>query len=82
MNFRKMLRRQVYPTWISTTRLRGCKAYVKQTPNREYYFFEIVCYKDIQYTSLQDLDPDKIRFISFEDACYAAEQWIRDNVSD
>lgn len=80
MPYKKMLKRKVYPTWIRTKKLNGCKVYIKQTPNEEFYFFEVVCDQIKHYSSLQSHDESKIRFIDFDTAVIEAEAWIKENI--
>jgi hypothetical protein len=77
MKFKRIIKRKVYPTWVSTKRLNGCLAYVFQVPREKpYYHFQIVCENDVKYASLVD----DIKFEKFEDVCEQAEKWIITNI--
>jgi len=75
MKFRRMLKRKFYPTWVSTTKLKGCKAQVFYMPSKNYYHFQIED-GDIYYMSITE----GVIFDSFEECCMAAEQWIKDKI--
>jgi len=78
MKFKRMLKRKVYPTWVSTQRYKGCKAYVFYFPDLNYYHYQIDCDKDVYYISLTEV----VKFNDFEDCCNAAEKWIKINVNN
>ena len=75
MKFKRILKRKVYPTWVSITRWsKGYKAYIYYIPDIYYYHFQIDYNGDIIYVSLND----NVKFNSFEECCLAAEKWIKD----
>ena len=74
MKFKRILKRKVYPTWVSITRWsKGYKAYIYYIPDIYYYHFQIDYNGDIIYVSLSD----NVKFNSFEECCLAAEKWIK-----
>jgi len=74
MKFKRILKRKVYPTWVSITRWsKGYKAYIYYIPDIYYYHFQIDHDNNIIYASLND----NIKFNSFEECCLAAEKWIK-----
>lgn len=74
MKFKRILKRKVYPTWVSIARwAKGCKAYIYYMPDTYYYHFQIDRDNDIIYISLNE----DIKFNSFEGCCLAAEKWIK-----
>jgi len=75
MKFKRILKRKVYPTWVSTTRVKGCKAYILYIPSMDFYHFQIECDGDVVYISLTE----NVKFNSFEKCCLAAEEWIKNN---
>jgi len=76
MKYRRMLKRKVYPTWVGTTRLKGCKICIFYLPDLRYYHYQIDCKDDVYYISLTY----GIKFYNFEECCQAAENWIKNNV--
>jgi hypothetical protein len=76
MTYKRMLKYKVYPTWVSTRRLKGCKVYIHLVlKGISFYHYQIVCDNDIKYASLVD----NIKFDTFEECCAEAEKWIRIN---
>lgn len=75
LRFKRMLKRKVYPTWVSQ-RVGNCKVYIFEVPTENSYFhFQVVCYDDIQYASLAHNE----KFNCFNDACQRAAQWLYNN---
>jgi len=73
MKFKKILKRKVYPTWTSTTRIKGYKVYIFYMPDMGYYHFQIDFDSNIIYISLNN----NVKFDNFEECCISAEKWIK-----
>ena len=78
MRYKKMLKRKVYPTWISITKIKDCKVQILYIPSGDYYHFQIDYNSDVIYISLAE----NIKFDSFDECRDAAEDWIRNNVQN
>ena len=76
MKFKRILKRKVYPTWVSTARVKGCKAYIFYIPSMDLYHFQIECDQDVVYISLVE----DVKFNEFEICCTTAEEWIKNKV--
>lgn len=76
MKFKRILKRKVYPTWVSTTRTKGFKVYIFHMSSMNFYHFQIECDGDIVYISLTE----GVKFSSFEECCLAAEEWIKNYI--
>ena len=76
MNFKQILKRKLYPTWVSTTKYHGCNVYILQMPNVWYFHFQVICDDDqVYYCSLDE----GIKFNDFQECCKASEEWIDKN---
>ena len=79
MKFKKILKRKVYPTWVSTSRnIKGYKVYIFYISDLGYYHYQIDCDKDVYYISLTE----GVKFNDFDECCLAAENWIKNNVTN
>jgi hypothetical protein len=72
MKFKQILKRKVYPTWVSTRRIKGCKVFIYYMPREDFYHFQIDKESDIIFISLAE----GIKFKTFDECCSAAEKWI------
>lgn len=72
MEYKKVLKRKLYPTWISSTKIRGYKIHIFQMPIMEYYHYQIVFDNYIFYCSLDN----GLKFDGFKECCESAEQYI------
>ena len=76
MKFKKILKRKVYPTWVSTSRnIKGYKIYIFYISDLGCYHYQIEHDNDIIYISLTN----NIKFNSFDKCCLDAETWIKNN---
>jgi len=75
MKFKRILKRKVYPTWTSITRVKGYKAYIYYIPDCCYYHFQIDHDNNIVYMSLTE----DIKFNNYDDCCLAVDKWIKSN---
>lgn len=76
MKFKQILKRKVYPTWVSTRRFKGCKVFIYYITSMDVYHFQIDRENDIIFISLAE----GIKFNNFEECCEAAEQWIKNKI--
>lgn len=73
LKFKRVLKRKVYPTWVSQ-RVKGYKVYIFQVPRFEpYYHFQIVSDEDLHYSSLAE----GFKYETFDEVCLEAENWIK-----
>ena len=73
MKFKRILKRNVYPTWTSSRCIKGYKVYIYYIPDIRCYHFQIDRNGDIVYISLND----NIRFDNFGECCLVAEKWVK-----
>jgi len=74
LKFKKILKRKIYPTWVSTTRHKGCRIYILYIPKEKWYHFRVLCDSGNRYT-YNSLD-ENIKFNSFKDCCRAVERFM------
>jgi len=72
MKFKRILKRKVYPTWVSTTKAKKCKVYILYIPSIDCYHYQIICDNGNTYNSLDDNN----KFDNFKECCLAAEKFI------
>ena len=72
MKFKKILKRKFYPTWVSTTKVKGYKVYILYIPCIKYYHYQVINDNGNTFNSLDN----NIKFDDFKECCLAAEKHI------
>ena len=71
MKFKKILKRKIYPAWVTIRRHKGCKVYIMQMNG--LYHFQVFCDDKDAYS-------DKIQYLEFDDCCLAAKEWVNNKI--
>ena len=71
-------KQKFYPVWVSNRRIEGYKAYIRQMPMIELYYFYILKESDLVYSSMEN----DVYFKDFQTCCKAAEKWIKDAIKN